>query len=154
MSDKIDNICNDAADNDSGAADTVGLNSDICSAGDYEHRVYLNVLDSFEEAKKKRNSYRKYGTLFFIISGIVFLALMFSLDYKIEFLILWVITDFYCAALMIMSEYRYHQYAQMLCLPDEDEDPEEDELNGSDEDIDDAESDEDPGNSEDNKENV
>lgn len=85
-------------------------------AGVDEHQVYLNVTKEFEAAKKKRNSYKTYGPLVVIISGILFLTLMFTLEHKIIFLILWVVTDFYTVALMIRAEYRYHQFAQMLGL--------------------------------------
>ena len=67
---------------------------------------------------KKRENYRKYGTLFIIFSAIGFLALMFSLESKISLLILWVITDYICAALMIRAEYRYHEFALLLGYKD------------------------------------
>ena len=96
-----------------------------------EHITYLKIKEEYEEAKQKRLKYKRYGALFIIISGIVFLALMFSLENKIAFLILWVITDFYCAALMIRADYRYHKFAEYLGIDDEytnhkkDEDDEE-----------------------------
>lgn len=97
-----------------------------------EHLTYLKIKADYEEAKRKRLSYKKYGALFIIISGIVFLTLMFSLDSKIAFLILWVITDFWCAALMIRADYKYHKYAEYLGIedeysnkPEDDEDEEE-----------------------------
>lgn len=77
------------------------------------------VLDEYNSAKKKRTSYRKYGALFIIISGIVFLTLIFSLETKIEFLTLWVISIFYCVAVMIRAEYRYHIYKEFLGIADE-----------------------------------
>ena len=99
-----------------------------------EHQTYINVCQAYEEAGKKRGGYRRYGTLFVILSGVVFLTLMFSLEYKIEFLILWVITDIFCMVLMIRSEYRVHQIAEMLGLPDEDpEEHEEAHTEGQDE---------------------
>ena len=51
---------------------------------------------------------------------------MFSLDYKIEFLIIWVASVLFCAALMIKAEYKYHQFQLMLGLIDENEDDEYD----------------------------
>ena len=81
-----------------------------------EHQVYLNVTKEFEAAKKKRNSYKTYGPLVVIISGILLLTLMFTLEHKIIFLILWVVTDLYTVALMIRAEYRYHQFGQILGL--------------------------------------
>ena len=44
------------------------------------------------------------------------MTLMFTLEHKIIFLILWVVTDLYTVALMIRAEYRYHQFGQILGL--------------------------------------
>lgn len=79
-----------------------------------EHQVFINVLQAYDEAKSKRDKYKKYGPLFVIISGIVFLALIFTLSRKIEFLILWVITDLICVALMIRAEYVFNQFKEIL----------------------------------------
>lgn len=79
-----------------------------------EHQVFINVLQAYDEAKSKRDKYKKYGPLFVIISGIVFLALIFTLPRKIEFLILWVITDLICVALMIRAEYVFNQFKEIL----------------------------------------
>ncbi|MCR5480609.1 MAG: hypothetical protein K6F27_12235 [Ruminococcus sp.] len=86
----------------------------LVQQGCSEHEVYKNVLEAFEMYGKKRDNYRKYGTLFIILSAIGILALMFGLESKITFLILWVITDYICAALMIRAEYRYHEFAVLL----------------------------------------
>lgn len=66
-----------------------------------EHETYLRIMEEYENAKRKRLVYRRKGAAFIIISGIIFLTLMFSLESKIEFLVLWVVSDFFCAALMI-----------------------------------------------------
>ena len=79
-----------------------------------EHKVGQEVIEMFKEQKRKRDNYKKYGPLFIIVSGIVFLTLMFSVDSKITFLILWVLSVLYCAALMIRAEYRYHQFLKVL----------------------------------------
>ena len=84
-----------------------------------EHLTYLKIKADYEDAKRKRLMYKKYGALFIILSGIVFLTLMFSLDNKISFLLLWVITDFWCAALMIRADYRYHKFTEYLGIEDE-----------------------------------
>lgn len=84
-----------------------------------EHDTYLKIKEEYENAKRKRLSYKRYGALFIFVSAIVFLVLMFSLDKKIEFLVLWVITDFYCAALMIRADYKYHKFAEYLGVEDE-----------------------------------
>ena len=93
-----------------------------------EHVVTKKTIEMFEELRVRRDKYKKYGPLFILVSGIIFLALMFSLESKVFFLILWVISVIYCAALMIRSEYRYHQCAKLLgLLEDEEEQGEEDE---------------------------
>ncbi len=79
-----------------------------------EHQIYLNVMSEFEEAKTKRNKYKKYGPLIVVLTGVVFLSLMFTLDSKIEFLILWVVTIILCVALMVKAEYRYHRFRVIL----------------------------------------
>ena len=94
-----------------------------------EHLTYMRIKKEYEEAKEKRLKYKRFGALFIIISGIVFLTLMFSLENKIAFLLLWVITDFYCAALMICADYRYHKFAEYLGVEDEYSNHTEDEEN-------------------------
>lgn len=91
----------------------------MSAAESKEHLTYLRIKKEYEDAKEKRLKYRRFGALFIIISGIVFLTLMFSLENKIAFLILWVITDFYCAALMIRADYKYHKFADYLGVEDE-----------------------------------
>ena len=86
-----------------------------------EKKVTENMIQMFEDLKRRRDNYLKYGPLFILISGVVFLTLMFSLERKIVFLILWVISVIYCAALMIRSEYRYHECARILGLISEED---------------------------------
>ena len=86
-----------------------------------EHKISQNMIEEFKELERTRDKYKKYGPLFILISGVVFLTLMFSLERKIFFLIIWVISVIYCAALMIRSEYRLHRFAKLLGLIEEDE---------------------------------
>ena len=81
--------------------------------------VFKNVAKAYEEAKRKREKYKKIGPIFVLVSGIIFLALMFTLENKITFLIFWVITILYTVALMIRTEYKYHQFRKYLGLIDE-----------------------------------
>lgn len=92
-----------------------------------EHQVFLNVTKAYEEAKQKRENYKKKGPLFVALSGIAFLALMFTLDSKIEFLILWVLTILFTVYLMVRAEYHYHKFQIMLGIIDEQKDDGEDE---------------------------
>lgn len=85
-----------------------------------EHRTYLLVCEKCREYEKKRLRYRKYGTIFIIISAFVFLALMFSLESKVTFLILWIVTIVFCVVLMLRTDYLYNMYLEMLeCDTDE-----------------------------------
>ncbi len=84
-----------------------------------EHETYLRIMEEYENAKRKRLVYRRKGAAFIIISGIIFLTLMFSLESKIEFLVLWVASDFFCAALMIKADYHYHKFTEYLGIEDE-----------------------------------
>ena len=90
-----------------------------------EHQVYLNVIKAYEEAKNKREKYKKYGPLFVIISGIVFLSLLFSLDSKIGFLILWVVTIIFTVGLMIRAEYNYNKFTNILGIKENKDEPQE-----------------------------
>ncbi|MBU5461739.1 hypothetical protein [Lachnoclostridium sp. MSJ-17] len=89
-----------------------------------EHQVFLRVTEAYEEARRKREKYKKYGPLFVLISGVVFLTLIFTLESKISFLILWVITVLYTVALMIRAEYRYHKFKEYLGLTGDKKDEE------------------------------
>ena len=79
-----------------------------------EHRTFLIVCEKLLEYEKKRLNYRKYGTLFIIVSAFVFLALMFSLNMKVMFLILWIVTIVFCVALMLRTDYIYDMYYRMV----------------------------------------
>ena len=87
--------------------------------------VFKNIAKAYEEAKRKREKYKKIGPIFVLVSGIIFLALIFTLENKITFLIFWVITILYTVALMIRTEYKYHQFRKYLGLIDEETGEEE-----------------------------
>ena len=91
-----------------------------------EHKVCQAVILRFEELKRKRNNYKKYGPIFIFGSGILFLTLMFSLNSKIEFLVIWVASILYCVALMIRAEYRYEECGKLLGVELEENDSEKD----------------------------
>ena len=81
-------------------------------------RIRQNLMEACEDAFRKRESYKRFGPALVVLSGIVYLALIFGLNSKIEFLILWVITDLYTAALMIRAEYKFHKYQELLGMKD------------------------------------
>ncbi|MBQ2427568.1 MAG: hypothetical protein U0P28_02270 [Ruminococcus sp.] len=84
-----------------------------------KEQVFKNVAKAYEEVKRKRERYKKIGPVFVAVSGVAFLTLIFTLENKITFLILWVITILYTVALMIRAEYKYHQFRNYLGLADE-----------------------------------
>lgn len=104
-------------------------------------QVFLKVAKAYEDVRHTRENYKRIGPAFVFISGIGFLTLIFTLNNKITFLILWVVTVLVTAALMIRAEYKYHQFRQYLGLPEEE---------GGEEDEDEAQPDE-TGNEEQNK---
>ncbi len=61
----------------------------------------------------------KEQVVFVAVSGVAFLTLIFTLENKITFLILWVITILYTVALMIRAEYKYHKFRGYLGIVDE-----------------------------------
>ena len=101
------------------------IQTDI-SQDEIEHLTYLRIQEEYESSKRRRLVYRKYGLLFIILSGIIFLSLMFGLESKIQFLVLWVASCFYCCALMIRADYRYHTFAGYLGLIKKEEEMEDD----------------------------
>lgn len=102
--------------NDSEIEEKIADETFAQSGSDYEHSVFLNVQAAYEEAKHKREKYKKIGPVFVAVSGIAFLTLIFTLENKITFLIFWVITILYTVALMIRAEYKYHQFQGYLGL--------------------------------------
>ena len=92
--------------------------------------VFLKVAKAYEEIKQTREKYKKIGPIVVFATAAFFLTLMFALDYKVSFLILWVATVLYIAALMIRAEYKYHQFRNFLGLNDEE--AETDEINQAD----------------------
>ena len=84
-----------------------------------KEQVFRNVAKAYEEVKHKRERYTKIGPVFVAVSGVAFLTLMFTLENKITFLILWAITILYTVALMIRAEYKYHKFRGYLGIVDE-----------------------------------
>ena len=89
------------------------------SQSEQEHLTYLAVYEKYNEFKIKRMRYRDYGTIFIIVSAFVFMILMFSLETKIAFLCLWVITILSAVFFMLRADYKYNMYKEMLGICDE-----------------------------------
>lgn len=82
-----------------------------------EQSVYLKLLKSYANFRKSYTNLIKGGFLAILILPIIFLLLMFSLDTKILFLILWIISIIVCATFIIVIEYTDYHYKKMLNIP-------------------------------------
>lgn len=82
-----------------------------------EKSVYIKLLKSYASFRKNYNNLVKGGFLAIVIIPIVFLLLMFSLDAKIIFLILWIVSIIVCAVFIIVIEYTDYHYKKMLDIP-------------------------------------
>lgn len=89
------------------------------SQSEREHLTYLRVLEEYNIARDRRQRYKSIGVWFIIISGIIFLTLIFSLEAKILFLCLWIITILCCVAMMIRADYKYDTFKEYLGFADE-----------------------------------
>src|SRR5574344_1699604 len=88
------------------------------SQSESEHLTYMRVKAKYDEFTEKRVKYTRWGIAFILISALFFLSLMFSLETKIEFLCLWILTTLICIAVLIRTDYRYNWYKELLGLAD------------------------------------
>ena len=98
----------------------------LLSERDIEHNTYLRVKYEYMEMKEKREKVNRIGIIFIAVSDIVFLALMFSLESKLFFLVLWIITIIFVVAYLIHNEYRIYRLRVYLGYEDENEPEEKD----------------------------
>ncbi len=89
------------------------------SQSEREHLTYLRVLGMYNDLQSKQKNLRKYGILFILCSAVIYLLLMFSLESKIEFLVLWIATVLFCIFLMIRADYNYHTFKELLGIADQ-----------------------------------
>lgn len=82
-----------------------------------EKLVYIKLLKSYANFRKSYNKLIKGGFLAILILPIIFLLLMFSLDTKILFLVLWIISIIACATFIIVIEYTDYHYKKILDIP-------------------------------------
>ena len=91
-----------------------GLIKDPVTAQDKEHNAYLRLMHEYKAEYAKRERCIKVGVLLIIISAVVFLALMFSLDSKTFFLSLWIIFIISGIAVITRIDYRCYKYEKIL----------------------------------------
>lgn len=91
-----------------------GLIIDPVTTQDKEHNAYLRLMHEYKAEYAKRERCIKVGVLLIIISAVVFLALMFSLDSKTFFLSLWIIFIISGIAVMTRIDYRCYKYEKIL----------------------------------------
>lgn len=91
-----------------------GLIKDPATTQDKEHNAYLRLMHEYKAEYAKRERCIKVGVLLIIISAVVFLTLMFSLDSKTFFLSLWIIFIISGIAVMTRIDYRCYKYEKIL----------------------------------------
>lgn len=91
-----------------------GLIKDPVTTQDKEHNAYLRLMHEYKAEYAKRERCIKVGVLLIVISAVVFLALMFSLDSKTFFLSLWIIFIISGIAVITRIDYRCYKYEKIL----------------------------------------
>lgn len=88
-----------------------------------QQKTFHQLTENYREFSRKRPQYIKYGLLSIFILPLVFLVLMFSLESKLIFLTLWIVSIIACSAFLIVVEYKDYWYRQLLGIdpPDEKE---------------------------------
>lgn len=88
-----------------------------------QQKTFHQLMENYREFSRKRPQYIKYGLLSIFILPLVFLVLMFSLESKLIFLTLWIVSIIACSAFLIVVEYKDYWYRQLLGIdpPDEKE---------------------------------
>ena len=84
-----------------------------------ERQTFKKLQEQYGEFSRKRPRYIKYGLLSIFIIPIVFLVLMFSLESKLVFLTLWIISIIAFAVFLIVVEYKDYWYRKLLGLDKE-----------------------------------
>ena len=97
-----------------------GLIENPVTTQDKEHNAYLRLMHEYKAEYAKREKCIKVGILLIIISAVVFLALMFSLDSKTFFLTLWIIFIISGIAVMTQIDYRCYKYEKILGIKNTD----------------------------------
>lgn len=97
-----------------------GLIENPVTTQDKEHNAYLRLMHEYKAEYAKREKCIKVGILLIIISAVVFLALMFSLDSKTFFLTLWIIFIISGIAVMTRIDYRCYKYEKILGIKNTD----------------------------------
>lgn len=93
----------------------------LLSEREIEHNTYLRVKYEYMEMKEKREKVNKIGIIFIAVSAIIFLTLMFSLESKLFFLVLWIITIIFVISYLIHNEYKIYRLRIYLGYEDENE---------------------------------
>lgn len=79
-----------------------------------QQKTFLQLTANYKEFSRKRPQYIKYGLLSIFILPVVFLVLMFSLESKLFFLTLWIVSIIASAGFLIVVEYKDYWYRQLL----------------------------------------
>ena len=95
-----------------------GLIKEPATQQDIEHNAYLRLMHEYHNFVNKRKKCREVGIFVIVSLAILFLILMFSVDSKIIFLSLWVISIFISVFVIIRIDYRCYKYAIILGIDD------------------------------------
>ena len=85
------------------------------------------VTEKYEEYSRKRKLYRTFSLWCIVVSALIMVSLMLTLEGKIVFLLLWIAVIIGCVSLMLHTDHQYEIYAKILFLNAEGTDEDEDE---------------------------
>lgn len=109
-----------------------GAEQCVLTQEEQKDRLYQLIVDEYSEYCSRRPIYIKAGLYSMVIIPLIFLVLMFSLDSKIIFLVLWIISLIAIAAFLIYQEFVNYRYRNLLSLDYQPLEDESGDYNGED----------------------
>ena len=96
-----------------------GIIAEPKTRAELEHNAYLRLMHEYELFLHKRDRCRRTGLAVIVLTALLFLVMMFSLESKILFLVLWVVSIFVSVFVIIRIDYYCYKYATILGIKDE-----------------------------------
>ena len=84
------------------------------------------VTEKYEDYSRKRKLYRTFSLWCIVVSALIMVSLMLTLEGKIVFLLFWIAVIIGCVSLMLHTDHQYEIYAKILFLNAEGTDEDED----------------------------
>lgn len=84
-----------------------------------QEALYDQFLKEYENYQAAYKKYIRGGLLAIVATAIIFMLLMFSMESKVVFLVLWIISILLSAAFLIYIEYKGYQYRRLLGIEEE-----------------------------------